>query len=83
MTITRDLTDDDFWTELQSRFPTEGEFEVVMDRLVQPAMRRAYTQSRIDAAQQIIAHAAALGAPTGEYEQGYTTGLTHGAGLIS
>ena len=83
MTITRDQTEDDFWNDLQSRFPEDGEFEVVLERLVKPAMGRAYHQSRIDAAQQILAHVATLGASTGEYEQGYATGMTHGAGIIT
>lgn len=83
MTITRDMADDDFWTELQSRFPGDGEFEIVLDRVVQPAMKRAYTQSRVDAAQRIAEQVAALGAPTGEYERGYATGMTHAAGILT
>lgn len=83
MTLNEATPDDDFWNELQSRFPAEGEFETVLERVVKPAMSRAYTQSRVDAAQRITEHVSALGAPTGEYERGYATGMTHASGIIS
>ena len=82
-TINRDMTEEQFWSALQERFPDPDEFEIVLEGLVQPQMKMAYMRSRQDCCSLIALEQAALGIPLDDRSKGYVEGLTRAIGIIS